>query len=202
MLFLFCRNIPTVGSRRGVVVRFLAFQKYPSATALISESSMQVSPMLSLRGSHLSPLSQKLFSSSSSSDNDDVVVTKSPRRRRRRHNFDLDRVPSFEAFQQQQNIRSLYRSFLRLAYGSSSRDELVKQVRHEFRQGASSDDPWTVKRAISDGGKRYKELSAMLSNVPGGKNEPNAQETKNRKSSTWPWQSGKLSSKPLSFPKR
>ena len=55
------------------------------------------------------------------------------RRRRRRHNFDLQQIPSFEAFQQQQSIRAMYRQFMRLAYGSSSaKDELIAQVRREL----------------------------------------------------------------------
>eukprot|EP00977_Amphora_coffeiformis_P012167 scaffold2992_cov214-Amphora_coffeaeformis.AAC.49 len=208
MSYLFCCGVPMIGVRRGVITPFMAFQAYPSVTTA-ARLSMKGTPTLAIQGTSFSPLSQRAFSTSSSSDNDDVVITKTtPRRRRRRHNFDLDQVPSFEAFQQQQNIRALYRSFLRLAYGSSSRHELVQQVRREFRQGVPLDDPWALKRAISDGGKRYKELSAMLSSVPGSsKNAPPAsQETqkasKKSSSSAWPWQGGKSPGKPLAFPKR
>lgn len=203
------------------------------------------------------PNRRHLASTSSSSDNDDNgTVNKNDkdekeeksavrRRRRRRHNFDLERVPSFEAFQQQQKIRSLYRQFLRLAYkgtaasttttttniksndassssSSTTRDDLLQQIRHEFRQVQPRDaDPWTVKRALSEGGRRYKELAAMLSlgasvsttstaaadgassSASGADDDRTA---KSRQSSTtaWPWHGGKGAApgKPLSFPKR
>lgn len=159
--------------------------------------------------SRLSALPRFLSTSSSDVDDDEKnTKTTRPRRRRRRHNFDVDQVPSFEAFQQQQNIRALYRSFLRLAYGTAARDELVSQIRREFRHAAPADgDPWAVKRALSDGGKRYKELAAMLSSVPGktvsaaSPNDDDDDDT-TPPSPSWPWQSGTPPSKPLAFPKR
>jgi hypothetical protein len=102
------------------------------------------------------------------------------KRRRKRHNFDLQAVPSFAAFQQEQSIRTLYRQFMRLAYRRQDKDDdnsnkrkhddLVLQIRREFRHVSIStnDDPWATKRALSEGHRRYKELTAMLSSVPGG----------------------------------
>jgi hypothetical protein len=119
--------------------------------------------------------------------------------RRSRHKFDLEEVPSFEAFQQQQQTRSLYRQFMRLAYGSTSREDLAVQIRHEFKQAAASEDPWAVKRAFSEGGRRYKELAAMLSSVPSAKSTKPAPSSKS--SPAWPWQTGKPGP-PLPFPKR
>jgi hypothetical protein len=127
------------------------------------------------------------------------VAPPTRRRRRSRHKFDLEEVPSFEAFQQQQQTRALYRQFMRLAYGTTSRGELVVQIRHEFKQAAGSDDPWAVKRAFSEGGRRYKELAAMLSSVPSTKSSKPASPSK--ASPTWPWQTGKQGP-PLPFPKR
>lgn len=148
------------------------------------------------------------------------------RRRRRRHNFDLRQVPSFEAFQQQQTIRSLYRQFLRLAYNSpSSKEELIDQMRREFRQDIANDDPWAKKRALSEANAKLKQVSAMLSSVPGrasikGQNDKdddnegdddynNSSNSSNAPGpSAWPWQGGGGSntpsrpSRPLGFPKR
>ena len=149
------------------------------------------------------------FTSSSSEDSVDNQEPNTLRRRRRRHNFNLQQIPSFEVFQQQQNIRSLYRQFLRLSYRSSSKEDLTFQIRREFRQVVPSDDPWALKRALSEGGRRYKELSAMLSSVPGGGKHPPKETASNSESSNqeaiaWPWQGGKsgVTSKPMGFPKR
>ena len=155
---------------------------------------------------HFIPASSRHLTSSAEKDDSPTVEGPPRRRRRRRHNFDVTQVPSFEAFQQQQQIRSLYRQFFRLAYKSSSRDDLAVQIRREFRQVVSADDdPWALKRALSEGGRRYKELSAMLSSVPGSgqqQKESNEANKKSKQSSAWPWQSSKSVKKPLAFPKR
>jgi hypothetical protein len=88
-----------------------------------------------------------------------------PRRsRRRRTAFGADSVadiPSFEEFQQQVAVRSQYRQFLRLVRPlRDSSPEIGPQIRREFR--VSAVDSWQTKRALSEGGRRYKELAAML----------------------------------------
>jgi hypothetical protein len=89
--------------------------------------------------------------------------TKKPKRRRRRTAFgdSVADIPSFEEFQQQVAIRTLYRQFLRLVRPlRDSSPEIGPQIRREFR--VSAVDSWQAKRALSEGGRRYKELAAML----------------------------------------
>lgn len=210
-----------------------AFIMHPSTpmrtVALLHEAAPTNLPLLSMNDCSRSPrfaswnrtlTTHSLDETNNLGEKDDKESTASTKpRRRRRHNFDLHQVPSFQAFQQQQQIRSLYRQFLRLAYNSSAKDELVAQIRREFRQVSSSDDndPWALKRALSEGGRRYKELSAMLGSVPstGGRQQETEQEDNvdssnsyksnqsTKPSAPWPWQGNKNSGgKPLSFPKR
>jgi hypothetical protein len=110
--------------------------------------------------------------------------------RRQRHTFlrssstdlDLDIVPSFAEFQQQVRVKSMYRQYLRLIYqkflvvsstnddkssSTAGRDEMIAQVRQEFKKQSnnnSSMSAWGVKRAMSEGSRRFKELSSMLGN--------------------------------------
>jgi Complex 1 protein (LYR family) len=87
---------------------------------------------------------------------------------RRRHRFgeSTDQIPSFRDFQLKMQIWSLYRQFTRLVFRSTSdkqsRNELQSKIRHEFRLAQS--DHWHIQRALSEGSRRYKELSAMLGN--------------------------------------
>jgi hypothetical protein len=87
---------------------------------------------------------------------------------RRRHRFggSTDQIPSFRDFQLKVQIWSLYRQFTRLVFRSTndkqSRTELLAKIRHEFRLAQS--DHWHIQRALSEGSRRYKELSAMLGN--------------------------------------
>jgi hypothetical protein len=73
----------------------------------------------------------------------------------------LNSIPSFKDFQIQQQVRSLYRQFLRLARGPEG-PELRRQIRHEFRVTSSSAERWEIQRALSEGGRRHKELATML----------------------------------------
>ena len=101
------------------------------------------------------------------SDDEDVTVV-SKNRNRRRHRFGrADEIPSFRDFQKQMQVRSLYRQFTRLVRtssptASSNGPELQGQIRREFR--LPQQDSWHIQRALSEGGRRYKELSAMLGN--------------------------------------
>jgi hypothetical protein len=95
-------------------------------------------------------------------DDDATPLTEtSNRRKRRRHRFQVDSIPSFQDFQQQQRTRGLYRQFLRLVWGTSQQKDFLSQIRHEFRNVVVGDD-WQRKRALSEGSRRLKELSAML----------------------------------------
>jgi hypothetical protein len=97
------------------------------------------------------------------SDDDATPSTEtSNRRKRRRHRFQVDSIPSFQDFQQQKRTRGLYRQFLRLVWGTSQRMDFLSQIRHEFRNVAVVDD-WQRRRALSEGSRRLKDLSAMLS---------------------------------------
>ena len=185
---------------------------------------LSITPFWTTRGvAHWDLTPRRSYHSSSGTTNSDSK-DKNTKRRRKRHNFDLQQVPSFAAFQRQQSVRTLYRQFLRLTYrqAAPARHDLTVQVRREFRQPlvGGPDDPWAVKRAMSEGTRRYKELTAMLSSVPNSTDKQNNSMDKgsnssttttgrsnspaNRDASPWPWQAKKstLSSKPLSFPKR
>jgi hypothetical protein len=159
-----------------------------------------------------------------------VQVTKSttladetkPRRRRRRTAFgadSIDAIPSFQEFQQQQAVRVQYRQFLRLVRPVKvSSPELAPQIRREFRNSQAADgDSWNIKRALSEGTRRYKELSAMLGNqtkvIESSKKNPNDNDdstTNNhphqqaKSQSAWPWQqaSGTFRPKPSRFPSK
>lgn len=85
------------------------------------------------------------------------------KRRRQRHSFkNLDNIPSFQDFQQQVQLRSLFRHYLRMIapLASDHRKELLEQIRKEFRMPQESN--WHVKRSLSDGSRRLKELGTML----------------------------------------
>ncbi|KAK2079088.1 hypothetical protein QBZ16_002778 [Prototheca wickerhamii] len=59
--------------------------------------------------------------------------------------------------------RKLYREFIRLAKKApSSRDELIQQIREEFRVKIKEDDLYARKYHLSDGRTKLKMLSEML----------------------------------------
>ena len=155
-------------------------------------------------------------------------------RKRHRHRFTnvTDDIPSFQEFQQQQQVRSLYRKFTRLVVrqtpaavrpqGTSS--DLQRQIRHEFRLPAQ--DSWHVKRSMSEGNRRYKELASMLgSTVLSAANEKNSRSDNNHTheaslvaepsvpssaTGNWPWNrpnptgrdTNGLPGRPLPFPRK
>ena len=148
------------------------------------------------------------------------------RRKRHRHRFNnfTDEIPSFQEFQQQQQIRSLYRKFTRLVFqkAASTRIDLQRQIRHEFRLPQS--DALHVKRSMSEGNRRYKELTAMLgSAVVSDPNKNNSLNSKDNESAlpkddsvpasatgNWPWNRPSSNSgdangtppRPLPFPRK
>jgi hypothetical protein len=161
---------------------------------------------------------------STTADKNGVEVTKTatseagpdgakPKRRRRRTAFGADgvaNIPSFEEFQQQVAIRTLYRQFLRLVRPlRDSSPEIGPQIRREFRVTAV--DSWQAKRALSEGGRRYKELAAMLGS-PSDSSTQNAdadatqtpQHQRATSKSAYPWQqsSGTAQPQPSRFPKK
>lgn len=180
-----------------------------------TESNLATIPTSSCQGSAIrsfsSPLSSPpmdLESKSASQQPEEEAVTgtkqqeavssPSPRRRRHRHRFNnfTEDIPSFQAFQQQQQVRSLYRKFTRLVNqnaSGSSRADLQNQIRREFRLPQA--DSWHIKRSVSEGNRRYKELAAMLGNsVTDGKNtatnnatRPSASVPVSSTSVDWPW---------------
>lgn len=107
-----------------------------------------------------------------------TTTSQTPKRRRHRF-FDDDTTLTLKDFQQQAQIRNLYRQYLRLIPKSST--ELLIQVRTEFRSSHSSDPT----RALSEGRRRYKELSAMLSTSSVGSHTSSPQSSQQQ---TWPWQ--------------
>jgi len=126
-------------------------------------------------------------------------------RKRRRHRFDLsgDDVPSFQDFQQQVKVRSLFRSFLRLTKPTGEASaELRQQVRREFRSSKDLVDRWDIKRAVSEGSKRYKELSTMLQTSYTKLDGPKSESTVAPTESPWPWSCNSTPSPPLPAPKR
>jgi hypothetical protein len=140
-----------------------------------------------------------------------------PKRRRRRTAFGADGVasiPSFEEFQQQVAIRTLYRQFLRLVRPlKDSSPEIGPQIRREFRVTAV--DSWQAKRALSEGGRRYKELAAMLgsqttAHVPSDSTQnaddvtqsPAHQRATSKSAYPWQQREGTAQPQPSRFPKK
>jgi len=142
------------------------------------------------------------------------------RRKRHRHRFNnfTEEIPSFQEFQQKQQVRSLYRKFTRLVYktASGTRTDLQNQIRREFRLPQA--DSWHIKRSVSEGNRRYKELAAMLgSSVTDSNNTSTSSNGAAKPSSipasstavNWPWNNssngagascGKPPQRPLPFP--
>jgi len=91
-----------------------------------------------------------------------TTSTRRPRKRHRHRFRTTEEIPSFHEFQLQQRVRSLYRQFTRLVLTQqqSARRDLQNQIRREFR--LPQQDQWHVKRSVSEGNRRFKELSAML----------------------------------------
>ena len=111
------------------------------------------------------------FLSSSSSKRDDVTTKKATRRR---HQF--GNIPSFRDFQQILQAKALYRKFMRI---SKHDDELRTSIRREFR---NNHHPSDLQRALSEGNRRFKELSAMMGTLSHIK-----QQQVPASSSVWPW---------------
>jgi hypothetical protein len=151
----------------------------------------------------------RLYSASSSSaplNNEEISLPKNAhtsQRRRHRFNFNTEEIPSFHDFQVKVKVRRLFRQFMRLSDPVSNPRELKEQIRREFRAsgGAGTIDSWHVKRALSEGTRRYKELSAMLSTMPTGKSSSSPSTTSTTSTdmddvsnhseesiAPWPWQ--------------
>jgi hypothetical protein len=139
-------------------------------------------------------------------------TTKPRKSRRRRTAFGADSVadiPSFADFQQLLAVRKLYRQFLRLVRPlKDSSPEIGPQIRREFRVTAV--DSWQTKRALSEGGRRFKELSAMLGSQTKEHTNQNDVDTSSPQhqraisKSAYPWQqsSGTFQPKPSRFPSK
>jgi hypothetical protein len=168
-------------SLRNLSRKTLVYPVHAKTTCLYQEACIR---LLSTRSSSLS----RNFSSS---ENDEA--SSSPPRRRKRHRFSVntDDIPSFQDFQQHVKVRSLYRQFLRLTgpIGSDQTSaELRVQIRREFRATPRTADKWDIKRAMSEGSRRYKDLSAMLQSVPSRKTTATTDGTSSSTASIWPWQ--------------
>lgn len=103
----------------------------------------------------------------------------------------LENLPSFRDFQLQMQIRQLFRRYVRLVWQSSTktrhdddvpgktasvktdntnstssnfgiRRDIMATIKSEFRKTPNTDS-WEIKRALSEGNRRYKELDSMLS---------------------------------------
>jgi hypothetical protein len=148
---------------------------------------------------------------------------KQPRRRRRRTSFgadSIDSIPSFQDFQQQQAVRNQYRQFMRLVRPLAASPDLKQQIRREFRHTAATDS-WQVKRALSEGNRRFKDLSAMLGNQVKAMNPNHLNDTdidnnddyhtpkdhKPTSQTAWPWQQAgsadsRIPSRPARYPSK
>ena len=121
------------------------------------------------------------------------------RTRRKRHVFRTSEIPSFHDFQQQTQIRSLYRKFLRLCPTDSS--QLKTQIEREFRVTVT--ESWQIKRALSEGTRRYKELSTMLSTTTTTRSSTTTatpSSTPKPAATVWPWQRSDNSARPRLAP--
>lgn len=113
-------------------------------------------------------------------------------KKRKRHQFLVDQknIPSFHDFQQNIQIRNLYRKFVRLdkkmastAGGSSS--NILPQIRYEFRQPLH--DSFSIKRAISEGNRKYQELRGLVE-VSSDNDSAKRRIFPTSKEMKWPWQ--------------
>ena len=98
--------------------------------------------------------------------------------------FDMDAVPSLKDFMHRHTVLSMYRGFLQsVRYlrsdnndGGNSNpvmaDELLHEIRREFRAQKHETDPFQRQRAIADGQRRAEELRGLTG-------EPDVKRNKN-----------------------
>jgi Complex 1 protein (LYR family) len=108
--------------------------------------------------------------------------TKPSRRRRRRKQeddnnmdddesssfIDMKSVPSYKEFVHRHTVLSLYRRFLRSVRivrleqrNTTMADELLNEIRREFRSQKNETDPFQRQRALADGQRRADELRGL-----------------------------------------
>jgi hypothetical protein len=187
-----------------LLIRFVVSQSFTQAKVrckVLKHWSRGMSWFESGRTGDCVALSRKCSSRALEGDDGKRSAEGSNRRKRHRHRFQVDSIPSFQDFQQQKRTRGLYRQFLRLVWHTSQRSDFLSQIRHEFRNVAVGDD-WQRKRAFSEGGRRLKELSAMLGTSVAARNSSReggdgVDDHSSRDASTrappstselWPWQ--------------
>jgi hypothetical protein len=100
--------------------------------------------------------------------------------------IDMDAVPSLKDFMHRHTVLSMYRGFLQSVrylrsdkdggnYNPVMADELLNEIRREFRAQKHETDPFQRQRAIADGQRRAEELRGLTG-------EPDVMTTKKKKS--------------------
>ena len=86
--------------------------------------------------------------------------------------FDMNAVPSLKDFMHRRTVLSMYRGFLQSVrylrsnkdggnYNPVMADELLNEIRREFRAQKHETDPFQRQRAIADGQRRAEELRGL-----------------------------------------
>lgn len=135
-------------------------------------------------------------SAASNDDNPVISQTRQPRRRlRSRHQqngggddvgrsvdgasfLNIKAVPSLKDFMHRNTVLSMYRGFLRSARyvkvkqrNSVMADELINEIRREFKSQKNESDPFQRQRAVADGQRRAAELRGLTGEPDHTRNE-------------------------------
>lgn len=121
-------------------------------------------------------------------------LNRSRRTRSRRLSLDDKKVPSYKEFVHRFTVLSLYRGFLKCIRDSMphNQEDLMEQVRKEFKVNKRVTNPFTVKQNIAEGQRRFEELQEFTgqSNKYKGESWMNIQDPddpRGRIGTGWPW---------------
>lgn len=120
--------------------------------------------------------------------------SRSRRTRTKRFSLDDEKVPSYKEFVHRFTVLSLYRGYLKCIRDSMphNQQDLRKQVRREFRLNMHDNDPFAIKRNITEGQRQFQELQEFTgrSNKYKGESWINIQDPEDprgRVGTGWPW---------------
>ncbi|CAJ1961739.1 unnamed protein product [Cylindrotheca closterium] len=116
------------------------------------------------------------------------------RRRRKRRIAAVDgTVPSYKEFVHKFTVVTLYRDFLKAVnLMPHNKEELIEQVKYEFRSNQRDNDPFQVQRALADGKRRFQELQEMTGykkqlDADSWLNIRDVEDPRGRVGEGWPW---------------
>lgn len=119
---------------------------------------------------------------------------RSRRSRSKRISLDDKKVPSYKEFVHRFTVLSLYRGYLKCIRDGMphNQDDLRDQVRKEFQVNKDDKDPFTIKKNIAEGQRRFEELLEFTgqSNKYTGEswiNIKDPDDPRGRVGTGWPW---------------